>query len=167
MVMDAAISRQKSALVLIGFILICLAAGGIGSIATAESVSAWYRTIEKPSWNPPGWVFAPVWTSLYVTMAIAAWLVWKDRQAGASRRKTALTLFGIQLALNALWSFLFFEWHLLGWALVEILVLWIAIAATLMAFFGIRRTAGWLMVPYLAWVSFASFLTYTIWTLNR
>ena len=165
--MPIALSRKKSSLVLIAFILVCLAAGGIGGIATAENVSGWYRTIEKPSWNPPGWLFGPVWTSLYLMMAIAAWLVWKDQNSLPPRKRTALILFGIQLALNSLWSFVFFEWHQLGWSLVEILVLWIAIVATLLSFFRIRKAAGWLLVPYLAWVSFASFLTYTIWTLNR
>jgi tryptophan-rich sensory protein len=100
-------------------------------------------------------------------MAFAGWLVWKDQQVSSSRKQTALILFGVQLTLNALWSFVFFEWHLLGWALVEILILWAAIVATLIAFLRIRKAAGWLLVPYLAWVSFASFLTYTIWTLNR
>lgn len=161
------LSRKKTILTLVGFIFVCLAAGGIGGVATAENVRGWYLTIEKPTWNPPGWVFGPVWTSLYLMMAVAAWLVWKDQQASATVKKTALTLFGLQLALNALWSFVFFEWHQLGWALVEILILWAAIVATLIAFFRIRKAAGWLLVPYLAWVSFASFLNYTIWALNR
>ncbi len=164
-------SAKKSALALIAFILLCLAAGGVGGIATADNVTGWYSTINKPTWNPPGWIFGPVWTTLYVMMAIAAWQVWRKPQTSPSStsasKKIAFTLFGIQLALNALWSFIFFQWHELGWALAEILVLWVAIAATLLAFFRIRKSAGWLLAPYLAWVSFASFLTYTIWTLNR
>lgn len=165
--MPAVISRKRSLLTLVFFLLLCLAAGGIGGFATAENVDTWYRTIEKPSWNPPGWLFGPVWTTLYVMMGISGWLVWKNQKSSAAAKRNALALFGVQLILNGLWSFVFFEWHLLAWALIEILILWVAIVATLVAFFRIRKAAGWLLVPYLAWVSFASFLTYTIWMLNR
>ena len=150
---------------MLGFVLLSLSAGALGGFATADSIGGWYQTIEKPSWNPPGWVFGPVWTALYLMMAVAAWMIW--RKAEPATKALPLGLFAVQLALNALWSFVFFAWHEIGWALVEILVLWLAIAATIASFSRISKIATALLVPYLAWVSFASFLTYTIWTLNR
>lgn len=124
----------------------------------------WYAGLNKPSWNPPGWVFGPVWSALYAMMAVAAWLVWQRGGFGAQRR--ALMWFIVQLALNAAWTPLFFGWHLPAIAFGEILLLWGAIAATLRAFFQINRLAGWLLAPYLAWVSFAAALNLTIWRLN-
>jgi len=121
----------------------------------------WYTELRKPSWNPPGWIFGPVWTFLYASMAVAAWRVWK---AGDAR--TALALYVVQLALNAAWSWLFFGLHRPGLAFVDILALWAAILATTLAFFPKDRAAGWLMVPYLAWVSFAAFLNFTLWRMN-
>ena len=145
-------------------IAVCLAAGGLGAIATTPEIDAWYQTIEKPSWNPPSFVFGPVWTILYVLMAIAAWLVWQ--RDGFAKAKVPLTLFAIQLLLNVAWSWIFFHFHQPGWAFVEILVLWLAIVATMVAFFKKTALAGWLMGPYLAWVSFAAVLNFTIWRLN-
>ena len=159
------ISRTRSSLALVGFVLLSLSAGGIGGVATANSIGGWYQTITKPSWNPPGWVFGPVWTTLYLMMGVAAWLIWRHAKPG--EKAVPLGLFAAQLALNALWSFVFFAWHQTGWAFVEIIFLWIAIAATIVSFSRISKVAAGLLVPYLAWVSFASFLTYTIWTLNR
>ena len=124
----------------------------------------WYAALKKPAWNPPGWVFAPVWTTLYTMMAVAAWLVWQRGGFAAQRRP--LGLFLAQLALNALWTPLFFGWHLPGLAFAEIVLLWLAIAATLIAFRPVSRVAAWLLAPYLAWVSFASFLNFTLWRLN-
>jgi len=124
----------------------------------------WYASLEKPSWNPPGWVFGPVWTALYTMMAVAAWLVW--RRGGFAAQRLPLGLFMVQLAFNALWTPLFFGFHWIGTAFVEILLLGLAIAATLAAFRSVSRLAMWLLVPYLAWVSFAAVLNYTLWRLN-
>ena len=124
----------------------------------------WYATLKKPSWNPPDWIFGPVWSALYTMMAVAAWLVWKRGGFAAQRRP--LTLFLVQLALNALWTPLFFGLHRPGLAFVEIVMLWLAIAATLAAFRPVSRPAAWLLVPYLAWVSFAAVLNFTLWRLN-
>lgn len=125
---------------------------------------AWYAGLNKPSWNPPSWVFGPVWSMLYTMMAVAAWLVW--RRGGFLVQRRALVLFLIQLALNAAWTPLFFGLHLPGIAFWEMLLLWAAIAATWFAFFRANLLAGWLLVPYLAWVSFAAVLNFTLWRLN-
>lgn len=146
------------------FIVICLGAGGLGAALTTPEINGWYRTIVKPSWNPPDSIFGPVWTTLYVMMAIAAWLVWKP--AGLQAAAAPLTLFAFQLLLNSVWSWIFFGMHQPAWAFAEIVTLWLAIAATMVAFFHRSRIAGWLLVPYLAWVSFASVLNFTIWRLN-
>ncbi len=136
---------------LVVFIVVCLGAGGLGAIATTPEIEGWYQTIDKPSWNPPDYVFGPVWTTLFVMMAVAAWMVWKPE--GFQPAAMPLTLFAIQLALNVAWSWIFFGMHQPGWALVEIVVLWLAIVATTVAFFRCSKLAGWLMVPYLAWES--------------
>lgn len=150
---------------LIVFIAICLGAGGLGAMVTTPEIDGWYRTITKPSWNPPDYVFGPVWTTLFVLMAIAAWIVWKP--AGLQNAKTPLALFAVQLALNVAWSWVFFGMHQPGWAFVEIVVLWLAIVATTVAFFRCSKMAGCLLFPYLAWVSFAGILNFMIWQLNR
>ncbi len=142
-----------------------LGAGAVGSIATSMSVTDWYVQLVRPEWNPPSWVFAPVWTLLYVVMAVAAWL-YTVRAGSLSAASRGLTLFGVQLVLNAAWSWLFFGFRAPAAALVEILVLWVAILATTREFFALRRSAGWLMVPYLLWVSFAALLNAAIWRLN-
>jgi len=149
---------------LVIFIVICLGAGGLGSMATAPEIAGCYKTLEKPAWNPPDFVFGPVWTTLYVMMAIAAWLVWKPD--GFKAAAIPLTLFATQLAMNIAWSWIFFGMHQPGWAFAEIVLLWLAIVATTGAFFKSSRAAGWLMLPYLGWVSFASVLNWTIWRLN-
>ena len=133
-------------------------------MATTPEIEGWYKTIEKPTWNPPDSVFGPVWTTLFVMMAVAAWLVWKP--AGFTAATVPLTLFAVQLVLNVAWSWIFFGMHQPGWAFVEIVILWLAIMATTVAFFRKSTIAGSLMVPYLAWVSFASVLNFTIWQLN-
>lgn len=140
-------------------------AGIIGSVFTAPAIAGWYTTIAKPELNPPAWVFGPVWTTLFALMGIAAFLVWKQ---GLERRdvRIALGIFVGQLALNTLWSILFFGLQSPGAALIEIVILWFAILATIVAFARISRPAAWLLVPYILWVSFASYLNFSIWMLN-
>ena len=150
---------------LAGFVAICLLAGGLGGWITTQSVAEWYPALNKPPWNPPAWIFGPVWTTLYLMMAVAAWLVWK-KGAGSSAARTALVFFFVQLALNCLWSFLFFGARNPGLALVDIVLLLAALALTTRAFFRHSKPAGALMLPYLAWVSFATVLNFTIWRLN-
>jgi benzodiazapine receptor len=145
-------------------IAICLGAGALGAIATTPEIEGWYRTLTKPSWNPPDWIFGPVWTMLYILMAVAAWLVW--RPAGIASAATPLMLFAVQLVLNIAWSWIFFGLHQPGWAFGEIVLLWLAIVATTAAFFRSSKIAGWMMLPYLAWVSFAAVLNFTIWRMN-
>ena len=145
-------------------ILICFAAAGIGSLATTPQIPGWYANLAKPTWTPPGWIFGPVWTLLYLMMAVAAWLVW--RKAGFASAKLPLALFGIQLALNSLWSVLFFGLQNPGAAAVEIILLWAAILATMITFWRRSRVAGGLLTPYLAWVSFAAVLNVAIWRMN-
>jgi translocator protein len=151
-------SKFRSGLALAGFIVItfCAPLLSIGSMP-----GEWYAALIKPEWNPPAWLFGPAWTLLYTLMAVAAWLVWK--RVGFSR---PLALYFVQLALNAAWTPIFFGAHQLGWALAEIVVLWTAILLTLLSFRRVSPAAGWLFVPYLAWVSFATFLNFTLWRLN-
>ena len=156
-----AFSKTRQLLALAGWLALCFSAA---ASAAFVSTGGWYAALNKPSWNPPNWLFGPVWTLLYVMMAIAAWLVWK--QGGWPAQSRALTLFIAQWLLNALWTPLFFGAHRPDWALVEIIVFWLALAATLRAFYPVNKTAGLLLVPYLAWVSFASFLNLTILRLN-
>jgi translocator protein len=151
----------KQWLVLGGLVALCLAVGATGGAVTAPSVIEWYPTLIKPSWNPPSWLFAPVWTILFIMMAFAAWLVWK---AGNSR--AAMILWGGQLALNLAWSFLFFGARSPMLGLIEIAFLWLSIAATIFLFAQKSRVAAYLMVPYLCWVSFATALNAAIVMLN-
>jgi tryptophan-rich sensory protein len=144
-----------------GWLLLCFAAASLGGLFGPD---AWFAALKKPSWNPPGWLFAPVWSTLYTMMAVAAWLVW--RQGGWSRQRRPLLFFLAQLALNALWTPLFFGLHMPGVAFAEIVVLWLAIAATICVFRPLSRTAAWLLAPYLAWVTFAAMLNFTLWRLN-
>jgi len=140
-------------------------AGIIGSVFTASSITGWYAGIIKPILNPPAWVFGPVWTVLFALMGTGAFLVWK-RGRGCKGVQIALGIFIGQLVLNTLWSILFFGLQSPGAALVEIVLLWLAILATIIAFFKISRPAAWLLVPYITWVSFAAYLNFAIWTLN-
>lgn len=155
-------TRKNQWLVLAGFILLCVTTGMIGGLVTAPSIENWYRTIAKPDWTPPNWLFGPVWTVLFIMMGVAAWLVWKTRD----RIAPAMMLFGVQLALNLGWSLLFFGARSPGLALIEVVLLWGSVLLTMLAFFGRQRTAGWLFVPYLAWVSFAAILNFAIWSMN-
>ena len=145
-------------------VAICLGFGIASGFSTASSISGWYQTIQKPSWNPPNWIFAPVWTVLYILMGIAAALVWHSHSPD---KKTALILFAVQFVLNLLWSYIFFGMHNLSLALAEIILLSVAIAITLYWFLKINRSAAILLVPYLMWVSFASSLTFTIFVMNN
>ena len=146
-------------------------AGIIGSVFTISAIPNWYAGLVKPALNPPAWVFGPAWTTLYALMGIAAFLIWssyaKASEGQAKRQiKIALGVFGIQLFLNAIWSIIFFGLHSPGWALVDIVLLWLAIVWTMVVFYKISRPAAYLLVPYLLWVSFASYLNYAIWVLN-
>lgn len=162
--MELKMTRTKQWIGLPVFLIVCLGAGGLGAIATTPEIEGWYKTIAKPAWNPPDSVFGPVWTTLFIMMAIAAWLVWT--KAGFKDASMPLSLFGLQLGLNSAWSWIFFGLHQPGWAFVDILILWLAILLTSIAFFRRSAAAGWLLVPYLAWVSFASVLNFTIWRFN-
>ncbi len=154
-------SSGHQILALAGWLALCFAASGT---AIFVSVDGWYAGLNKPLWNPPAWVFAPVWTLLYAMMAVAAWLVW--REGGWKSQRRALVLFLLQWLLNALWTPLFFGMHRVGLAFAEINLLWLMLAATLMSFWRVRKAAAFLLLPYLAWVSFAAALSFTIWRLN-
>ena len=140
-------------------------AGVIGSVFTISQIPTWYATISKPGINPPSWVFGPVWTTLFLLMGVSAFLVW---QKGIERKdvKIALSIFGLQLVLNTVWSIIFFGMHSLGGALVEIAFLWLAIIWTIFAFYKISRASAYLLLPYILWVTFAAYLTYSLWMLN-
>jgi tryptophan-rich sensory protein len=152
-------------MVLAGLIGLCLAVGVLGAIATQSAVATWYPTLVKPSWTPPSWVFPPVWTALYILMAFAAWLVWKSDTRFAGVR-VAMILFFIQLALNALWSPLFFGLRSPGLALIDMALLVATLALTVWAFLTVRLSAGLLMLPYLAWLLFAAALNAAVWRMN-
>jgi tryptophan-rich sensory protein len=147
-------------------IAITLLAAVFGGALTVSPVRTWYRTIRKPAWNPPDAIFTPVWTVLYILIGLALWRVWRLGWDQASVR-AAVILFLIQLASNVLWSGVFFGLRQPGWGFAEICVLWVLILATLVTFFRLEPLAGWLLVPYLAWVTFAAVLNYTVWRLNR
>jgi translocator protein len=157
---------KRDLLALVGFLVLSFAAAGFGALFTTPAVKAvgWYSQIQKPTWTPPSWLFGPVWTALYVMMAVAGWWVW--RQGGWEAQRGALGLFLAQLVLNAAWSWLFFGLHSPAAGLAGIGCLWLAILLTIVAFFQVSPLAGWLMVPYLLWVTFASGLNLTIWRLN-
>jgi len=149
---------------LIVFLAVCLGVGGLGSIPTARSVRDWYPTLRKPPGTPPSWVFGPVWTTLYVLMAVSAWLVWRDYGWGA---RAALLIFCAQLALNLAWSGIFFGARQIALAFAEIVILWLAVQFTTFIFYRLDTTAGYLLVPYLLWVTYAGYLNGGIWLLNR
>jgi benzodiazapine receptor len=159
---DVGILRQAVGLAL--SIAICAGAAAVGGALTSLTLQDWYQQLAKPTWNPPNWVFGPVWSVLYFMMAVAAWLVW--RTAGWKRGRTALSLFALQLALNVAWSGCFFALRSPGLAVVDIGLLWLALAATIIAFWRHSRLASLMLAPYLAWSSFAAVLNATIWQLN-
>jgi tryptophan-rich sensory protein len=154
-------------------LLIPQLAGGLGALATASSVNTWYRRLRKPSWTPPSWVFGPAWTTLYLLMGAASWIVWRKRQTEfpisqtAQQTDPALKLYAGQLALNTIWSLLFFGLRRLDLALVELGVLWTSVLMTIAQFAKIDRTAALLLVPYQAWITFAGALNAAVWWLNR
>ncbi len=151
----------KRYLGLLGWITACFTAAAIGAYFEPGQ---WYESLNKPAWTPPNWVFPIVWPILYFMMAVSAWIIWKDH--GFRQAREELRWFGIQLVLNGAWSWLFFGEHLIGTALGEILLLWVAILFTVMLFWEKSQTAGWLLLPYLVWVSYASVLNYTIFQIN-
>jgi tryptophan-rich sensory protein len=148
----------------VAFLGLCLAASAVGGAATASSVGTWYQTLAKPWFNPPDWVFAPVWTALFFMLAVAGWRVW--RRDGLRGGGAALTLFALQLVLNMSWSIVFFGLRSIGAALAEILVLLLAILATTVVFWQRDRVAGMLFIPYAGWVGFATVLNAALWRLN-
>ncbi len=148
---------------LVGWLALSFAAAALGGWASADA-GAFYLALSRPAWAPPGWLFAPVWSLLYLMMGVAAWLVWRERTTRSSA--AALWLFAVQLAANALWTWLFFAWRLGAPAFIEIIVLWALILATVVAFWRVRVLAGALLLPYLAWVTFACALTFAVWRRN-
>ncbi|MDR6760991.1 tryptophan-rich sensory protein [Flavobacterium sp. 2755] len=148
-------------------LIICLAIGYSASVVTRPSVESWYPTIAKPIFNPPNWIFMPVWTTLYIFMAIAAALVWDKIKEQTEKVKTALLFFLIQLTLNAIWSYLFFGLKNPLLALIEIILLWLMIYETYLKFTKINKISGYLLIPYLVWVAFATVLNASIWWLNK
>ncbi len=156
---------MKNIGVLIACLLSVLLIGSAGGFFTAPEIPNWYATIIKPSFNPPNWIFGPVWTVLYLCMGYALYLI--ILQPASSHKNKALLLFAIQLFLNFWWSIIFFNFHAIGWALVEIIAMWAAIFFTIQAFYRLNKRAAYILIPYLLWVSFATFLNYSIWVLNK
>ena len=159
----AALLNLKPNLALLVCLALSFSAAAVGGLASAQS-GAFYAQLTRPAWAPPASVFGPVWTVLYIMIALAAWLAWSAR--GANPVWLPATLFVLQLAANALWTWLFFAWRLGMWSFMEIVVLWILIAATIAAFWQIRPLAGILLVPYLAWVTLAAAVNFALWRLN-
>lgn len=159
------LKSRRDLLGLIAFVIVCLAVSGLGGAITATSVGTWYQGLQKPPFNPPDWVFAPVWTTLYILMGIAAWRVWRLGLSDAVRK--ALAIFVVQLGLNLAWSFLFFGLQRIDLALVEIVILLLVIIANTFMFWRIDRLAGVLFVPYAIWVGYAIMLNASLWLLNK
>jgi tryptophan-rich sensory protein len=151
-------------LLLVGFLVVSLGVAVTASWFTIPNIPGWYASLEKPSWTPPNWLFGPVWTTLYLMMAVAAWLVARDRSASTGRR--ALLFWGVQLVLNFFWSLLFFHWQRIDLALIDIVALWGMIVVTIVAFWRLNRLAALLLVPYLVWVSYATALNFAIYGMN-
>lgn len=156
-------TKSSDILGLFGWLALSFAVSAIGASASIEA-GTFYSQLTQPAWAPPGWLFGPVWATLFTLMGIAAWLVW--RTGGFAQQRWPLAAYACQLALNALWSWLFFAWKLGGPAFFEVLLLWLGIAVTLVLFWRVRRFAGLLLVPYLLWVSFAAVLNLSLWRLN-
>ena len=156
-------SRVNPWLALFGWLALVAAAGATGAIASADATQ-FYAALDRPSWAPPSRLFGPVWTALYLAMGISAWLVWRERSWARARH--ALGLFVLQLAANALWSWLFFAWKQGAWAFADIVLLIVLVTATIVSFARIRRAAAWLLAPYLAWIAFAAALNFSVWQRN-
>lgn len=149
---------------LLGFLVLCFGVAFVASWMTRPEIGGWYAGIRKPAWNPPNWVFGPVWTTLYAMMAVAGWLAWLSPPG--PQRTRVLSLFAVQLALNFVWSPVFFSLHRPDWAAGVIVLLWLAIGSFIVAAWPVSRWAAWLFVPYWLWVSFATALNFAIWKLN-
>ncbi len=163
-----AINPRSTNVLVLGFVVslfVCYGIAAIGGLATAGAVDSWYREIVKPPWNPPNWIFAPVWSFLYFTMAVSSWLVWKADRISVTC--PALAWFGFHLLLNAAWSLLFFGMRRFDLAMIEIVLLWISIIISMVLYYRFSKIAAMLLAPYCAWVTFASCLNYAIWSLNR
>lgn len=156
-------SKATQLIVLAGLLLVTFVAAAVGAIASANA-GEFYSQLDRPPWAPPSWLFAPVWTVLYLMMAVAAWLVWRAR--GFDEARGPLLLYIVQLVANALWTWIFFAWQRGGLAFAEILILLVLVLATIVAFWKVRTLAGALLVPYLFWVAYASVLTYAVWQRN-
>jgi translocator protein len=156
--------RPRAAVALIGWLALCFAVAAGSAVFAARGIPGWYAGLIKPPLNPPNQLFGPVWTVLYTLMAVAAWIVWKTRPSPC--RKRGLVLFCVQLGLNFLWTWIFFGRHQIGTALADIVALWVAIFLTILTFKKVSVTAAWLLVPYLAWVTFAGYLNLAFWRLN-
>lgn len=159
----AGIGSRRSLIGLAAFLGVTFVGMLIGGLATSLGIGDWYQTLPKPFWTPPSWVFSPVWTALYVMMAVAAWLVWRNAGGRVANARLALTLFFVQLAVNVLWSVLFFGLRQVGWAAVDNLLLLLLVLATARAFLPHSRAAALLMLPYAVWVGYAASLTVAIW----
>lgn len=146
-------------------IIIVFFAGAIGTIATLSEIPTWYAALAKPTWAPPNWLFGPVWTTLYILIGVALFLVWRK---GSDKKdvKLALLVFAVQLVLNVLWSVVFFGYHSLLGGVIVVILLWIAILANIIVFYRVSKPAGLLLVPYIIWVSIASYLNYSVYLLN-
>ena len=155
------VSRRRDVLGLAAFVVMCFGVSLLGGRATAPALAHWYPGLSKPVWTPPSWVFGPVWTLLYPMLAVAGWLAWRE---GRARKGTLLYL--LQLTLNAAWPWIFFGERRIGWALVCVGALWLAILGTLVAFWRVSRGAAILLLPYLGWVGFALALNATVWWMN-
>lgn len=148
-----------------GFVLLCETVGIAGSVFTAASIPVWFATLSKPSFNPPNWVFGPVWTLLYALMGVAVFLVWEKRKEN-KKAKLSIWFFVAQLFVNGIWTPIFFGLHEIGLAMIIIALLWFLILVTIALFWRINKVASWLLFPYLVWVSFAWLLNYSYWILN-
>ena len=154
-------AARKQIFCLAILLILCFVVGGVGGMTTAPNIPIWYAGLAKPPWTPPDWIFGPVWSLLYLSMAVAAWLVWRQKDS-----TPPMVLFGVQLAFNAAWSWLFFGLRSPGAAFADVVLLWTVIVATTVAFWRRSTLAGILFLPYLAWVSFASALNFAIWRMN-
>jgi tryptophan-rich sensory protein len=157
--------KTKNFISVLVCIIICELAGMIGSIFTTPAINGWYAGLVRPFLNPPNWIFAPVWTLLFALMGVALFLVWK-KGIKSKEVKMAVKVFGLQLILNVLWSIIFFGLHNPAWAFGEIVILWLAILWTIVTFYKISKPASYLLIPYILWVSFASYLNLSLWLLN-
>ena len=156
-------SRVNPWLALVGWLALVAVAGALGALASADA-SRFYAALDRPPWAPPAGIFGPVWTALYLAMGISAWLIWRERSWARARH--ALGIFVVQLAANALWSWLFFAWKLGAWAFADIALLIALVVVTMVLFARIRRAAAWLLAPYLAWIAFAAALNFSVWQRN-